>query len=397
MVLGAILAGVPTASATGLVSAQLPTERFILADAGTLDGAAMFQTLGAWLALFAMIFWIGGVIWEAWILPPSATPDGELATAIEAAARRFRTLAPYALGLALVADIDAIRFGSFWWLRQLVVAAALLLTIQAARRGAVSGPGSATPAGGEVTARSTTLDWRGELAATLRGVGELPDRVVLGWRRLRPIGRLDVALGGALIVAFALSDQMAGVPATQTSYAFLVDLLQLLAEAAWLGGLFYLAVVLLPVSLHLAPRQRARLLSLGLPEFGAFALVAGVLFVIAGALNAKLHLSSVQQVLATTYGRTFIVELELFLIMVAVSAYLVLYLRPRLALELGNGSRLVAPGAVAAREPMEMNVSTKRRTAAAARRTRQPMGNPPASAGSRLRGRASRTRRMSRR
>ena len=90
-----------------------------------------------------MIFWVGGVIWEAWILPPSATPDGELAAAIEAAARRFRTLAPYALGLALVADIDAIRFGSFWWLRQLVVAAALLLAIQAARRGAVSGPGGA--------------------------------------------------------------------------------------------------------------------------------------------------------------------------------------------------------------------------------------------------------------
>jgi copper transport protein len=88
----------------------------------------------------------------------------------------------------------------------------------------------------------------------------------------------------------------------------------------------------------MVPYQRARLLTLGLPRFGPLAMVAAVVLVAAGALDATLRLTSPQQVLTTPYGRTLFVGFELFLILVAVGGYIGLYLRPRLASELGEES-----------------------------------------------------------
>ncbi len=212
--------------------------------------------------------------------------------------------------------------------------------------------------------------------ATLQGVGALPDRVVAGWRRLEWLGRLELLLAGTLIVAFALSSDSAGVPAALASYAFFVYMLQLLAAGAWLGGLFYLAIILLPVSLRLNARQRARMLALDLDAFGALALVGAAIFAVTGALNAKIRLGSIQDLLATTYGRTFIVEFELWLIMVAISAYLVLYLRPRLAMEVGDETR-TTPASTAGSDLVEIGAGARSASGSRKRGNSSTASEPP--------------------
>src|SRR5215469_10944859 len=74
-------------------------------DTNTLDGPTIAQGSATFLALLFMTFWVGGVIWETWILSPTGARDPDLAAAARAATRRFRRLAPYALMGVLVGDV----------------------------------------------------------------------------------------------------------------------------------------------------------------------------------------------------------------------------------------------------------------------------------------------------
>ncbi|MGZ3715844.1 MAG: copper resistance CopC family protein, partial [Ktedonobacterales bacterium] len=78
---------------------------------GTLDGPTTFQAITTWLALLFMTFWVGGLIWQTWVLPPTSgdgSRDPDLTTAPRAAAERFSRLAPIALMLILVADVGIV-------------------------------------------------------------------------------------------------------------------------------------------------------------------------------------------------------------------------------------------------------------------------------------------------
>ncbi len=125
-------------------------------------GPILLQALATWLALLGMTFWLGGLIWETWVLTPGASDDPDLVRASWVASRRFRRLVPYALGTVLLADVAMVlgqaaaltgnwssafapsslqsilfgsHFGLFWWMRQAVVLAALGLRGLSARRG----------------------------------------------------------------------------------------------------------------------------------------------------------------------------------------------------------------------------------------------------------------------
>jgi copper transport protein len=374
----------------------------------SIDAPTAVQGLGTFLALLLMTFWVGGVIWETWILPPNGARDPDLMRAARRSARRFARLAPYALGGVIVADVlmilgqsaelagtwqgavspallGAILFGSnfgmFWWSREVVALAALLLAIKMLRHeGSRSAQGALTLLPPRQVALTYEVpDWRRELLATVRAVRHLPRRLVRGWRGRSGMGQIECLLAGALLVAFALSGHAAAVPAKEFLYAITVDLLHLLCQAAWVGGLFYIGVVLIP-ALH-APRipasadqdsgapgdhrddaltnghamdestgaiadtapldvatplGRARVLALGLPEFSAVAIVCAVTLAATGSLNTSIHLDSITQFLTTSYGRTLAIKIELFLVMVGISFYHAFILRPRLTRELNQ-------------------------------------------------------------
>ena len=332
-----------------------------LADASSsgLDAPSIAQAVFTWLALLGMVFWVGGVIWETWILPSGLARDGALREAALASERRFRRLAPIALIVVLVADIGMIlaqsaelagdftgavsppllravlfgsRFGAFWWMRELVALAALTLTLAAIKRG--------LPLGREASGATlpTTADddgaiagWGHELLLTLRRIPQLPGRLVAGLRARTLTGAALVLLAGALIVAFALSGHAAAVPNNELAYALAVDLLHLVCNAAWVGGLLYISLIFVPALARLDVRSRARVLALGLPEFGAVAILSAFLLALTGSLNTTIHLSSIQQFLTTAYGRTLFVKIELFLLMVGISAWHAFRVRPQLA------------------------------------------------------------------
>ncbi|HEX6543199.1 MAG TPA: copper resistance protein CopC [Ktedonobacterales bacterium] len=354
------------------------------ASSSGLDAASIAQAIFTWLALLGMVFWVGGTIWETWILPSTLARDGALTLAAQAAEMRFRRMAPIALIVTLLANIGMIlaqaaglagdvagaislpllrailfgsRFGTFWWMREVVTLAALALTLLATRRRLpLSRPlssGARTPATDE--GEGAITGWGHALLATLRGISRLPWRLVAGVRARTALGLVLVVLAGALIAAFALSGHAAAVPSNELAYALAVDLLHLVCNAAWVGGLLYISLVFVPALARLDVRTRARVLALGLPEFGAVAILSAFLLAATGTLNTTIHLTSIAQFLTTAYGRTLFVKIELFLLMVGISAWHAFRVRPQLAYVLAEqeaatpaGSRVAIPVPAAA-------------------------------------------------
>lgn len=331
---------------------------------GGLDGPTWLQTIGTWLALLFMTFWVGGLIWETWILSPAMEKDADLRAAALASARRFRRMTPWALGLVLLADVLIVlalgaelaggwsglvappllgailfgsKFGTFWWMRQVVAGAALVMAVLEVR-GATYAVGWRSP-GAERWQRApveepkTLLGW---LPWTLAAVRAFPGALARGWRTRGAWGRAQLILGAALLVAFALSGHAAAVAPGELPYALSVDLLHLVGNAAWVGGLLYIAAVLVPALQQLSAGQRVRVLMRGLPHFSALALVTVVLLAATGTLNTTIHLTSIVQFVTTTYGRTLAIKITLFLTMAGVSAYHAFWLRPRLVHAMGQ-------------------------------------------------------------
>ena len=350
------------------------------ASSSGLDAPSIAQAIFTWLALLGMAVWVGGVIWETWILPSGLTRDGALREAALAAERRFRRLAPIALIVVLVADIGMIlaqsaelagdftgaisppllqavlfgsRFGTFWWMRELVALAALIVTLLATRGNLAL---SRQPASDTLPATSADAEniagWGHEVLLTLRGISRLPGRLVAGLRARTPLGAALILLAAALIVAFALSGHASAVPTSELAYAMAVDLFHLTCNAAWVGGLLYISLVFVPALAGLDVRTRARVLALGLPEFGAVAILSAFLLAATGTLNTTIHLTSIDQFLTTAYGRTLFVKIEIFLLMVGISAWHAFHVRPQLAQALAKDGALTSAGspvAVAAR------------------------------------------------
>src|SRR5262249_38533658 len=173
----------------------------------------------------------------------------------------------------LRAVIFGSRFGTFWWLRQLAAGAALGLLLvgnrrgwspwrgeqqprhlaspaEAARNGAPDGaPARRLAIGGGAPAAASSAaipDWRREVLQVVRELPHLPARLAEGWRARSLAGRIDLLLAALLLLAFGLSGHAAAVPTDELAYALGVDLLHLLANAAWVGGIFYISGRLVP-------------------------------------------------------------------------------------------------------------------------------------------------------
>ena len=342
-----------------------------------LSGPVLLQILTTWLALLGLAFWLGGLIWETWILPPGTPHDPALAAASRLAARRFRRFVPYLLGIVLLADLGMVlgqeaelarswsgafapsllqavlfgsRFGLFWWLREVGAFIALVLALIIPRSGWSvwrPNPERDTNVATADTTSQAFPDWWHAVLGALRRLPHLPGQLATGWRGRSWLGRLELLLGALLLLAFALSGHAAAVADAEVGYAVSVDVLHLLGNAAWVGGLLYIGFVLMPTLGLLSERQRARVLALGLPQFSALAIISAVVLASTGSLNTSIHLTSLQQFLTTPYGWVLAVKIEFFLLMVAISAYHAFHLRPHLVAALIHRQ----PVAVSAKEP----------------------------------------------
>jgi putative copper export protein len=343
------------------VPAVLPTGHFPgAAGNGTLsdfNGYTVAQTLMTWFALLCLTFWVGGVIWEIWILAPGQQRDADLREASRLAGRRFQRLIPAVLILLLLADLGIVlaqaaalagdwsgafslplllvilfqsRFGEFWWMRQIVVGLALVLTILARHKGWRPETQSEEKKDNEALDLPYLPDWSQAVLASLRDIRHLPRQLVRSWQAASWYRRLEGGLGAILLLAFALSGHAAAVPSPQIWYSLGSDLLHLVGDTVWVGGLFYIGAILIPVLFRLPTPRYARVLALGLPAFSALAIITVIVLAATGSLNTTVHLTAFDQFWTTLYGRTLTVKIALFLVLIVISAYHAFFLRTQL-------------------------------------------------------------------
>ena len=176
--------------------------------------------------------------------------------------------------------------------------------------------------------------WRLVMGMALLGYG--------AWRWRSP-ARTDwtpgVLNGGLLLAGEALGSHgaetrgLAGLPIGMVS-----DMLHLVATAAWVGGLIYLAAVLLPVLRRGDPALAERLLGRVVPRFSNLALISVAVLVVTGLINLALHTLDPQAIISSESGQVLIVKHLLFLPLLALGALNHQVFRPRLA-------ALLVPGA----------------------------------------------------
>jgi len=128
----------------------------------------------------------------------------------------------------------------------------------------------------------------------------------------------------------------------QFSYT-LVVLIHILAAIIWLGGMFFIAIVMVPVLRRLEPPQkRIEVLSATATRFRAISWIAILVLLITGVLNAINHGVTMQKIstgefFSSNFGKILILKLILVFAMLVLSAIHDFILGPRL-IELLNSS-----------------------------------------------------------
>lgn len=129
-------------------------------------------------------------------------------------------------------------------------------------------------------------------------------------------GRLEWLLAGVLLASIALT----GHAQEEEGWALLVhgaaDALHLLAAGLWLGGLTVLVILLADSARRLddeAPRR-------ALVRFSTTGIVAVVVLLSTGFVNAVFLVGAPAALLSTGYGRVLLAKIALFLLMVALAA-----------------------------------------------------------------------------
>jgi copper transport protein len=99
------------------------------------------------------------------------------------------------------------------------------------------------------------------------------------------------------------------------------NLLHLLATAAWIGGILYFVVILLPVLRGLADNSRGALLRETITRFSQMALVTVPLVALSGTVIYLAEQPSVESTLNTGYGREVLIKVGLLFVLMIPASY----------------------------------------------------------------------------
>lgn len=298
-----------------------------------LVGSAPFlcvpQVLSEWVVFAMTAAWVGGLFWLVYIIEGAAQRDARLVPTAIATAQRFRRVSFLVLAIFLLANIGYIigqallaggsvgsafsptiwggillhsRFGLFWLLREILALLILLLLVLFPERPA------------------TPENWRPPTLAR----------------------SLNMLLALLLLVAMAFSGHAAAAEQAGSIKAFAIpiDWLHLLAMSLWVGGLLFIALVLFPITWAMPSTERAYAWTRLMPRFSGIALACVAVAALSGSYNTDVHLTSWSQFLDTAYGRTLIIKILIFCVMIGISALHAFRIRPALARELGAWDRL---------------------------------------------------------
>lgn len=136
-------------------------------------------------------------------------------------------------------------------------------------------------------------------------------------------------LGALIALTIAFSGDTAQLSQAHVT-AIILGWLHLLAQAAWIGGVAYLGLILLPLLPAIEPEVRGSLLVNLLRYYVPLLLAALGLLLLSGIFSIETTISSASQLLDDPYGRTVLVELLLFTLILIFTAYSFFYLLPAL-------------------------------------------------------------------
>ncbi len=287
---------------------------------GQVDGPTLFNLIAITLVELGAVFWVGAQLWLVFVLQPVSDDHKEQSKTNQQVQLRFERLFSFpTLLMLLLANIGVLlgqalnftggqwgpafaptllsnlatsgRFGPFWMMREIVIGAALLLSLY-----------------------MPFFKHRPKVINS-----------ILPWANL--------ILGLALFIAITMSSHAAAVSKSVVFYAVPIDWLHLLAAAFWVGGMMYIATTYLPV-IHRAPiAEQARSLITTLPYYTPWAIVGVAIMAVTGPFSATFHLISWAQFITTAYGRALMVKILLVGALLTTSAIHVGVLRPRLKKE----------------------------------------------------------------
>jgi copper transport protein len=285
---------------------------------GHLDGPTLLSLVMITLVDLGVVFWVGAQLWYSFILQLHDDANQDQHHADRRALRRFeRFFALPVLVILLLANVGVLigqglviangqwsqalslstlqglasgsQFGTYWTMRIVVVLIALAIAIFAVVK----------------RERSRVIDG------------------VMSW--------CNLILALALLIAVALSGHASAVSSNVQVWSVLGDWLHLLAASLWIGGIFYVAVIYLPILRECLPRERTRILFATLARFSPLAIAGVIIMAVTGPLNAIMHMDAFSQLITTAYGRSLLLKALLVVVLLATSAVHVFWLRPRLA------------------------------------------------------------------
>ena len=140
-----------------------------------------------------------------------------------------------------------------------------------------------------------------------------------------------------------LEPALSGHGSTQSPVALLfpTNVLHVAAVSAWFGGLVALVLVVSRATRELEPPDRSRLLAAVLARFSQLALIAVIVILASGLVQAYVLVRHPHALLDTAYGRAVLIKFCLLLVLIGVGAYNRLRSVPRLERVAAGGE---APG-----------------------------------------------------
>ncbi len=289
---------------------------------GFPDGPTLASLLAHWLELLATVVWVGAVSISALVF--ARTAPGAEQPAAEAERRRLGRLVRAAV---------------------LVLAASSLVVLLLLAYGQAGNDWGATFTGSSLSnvfsAQYGKLWIARQLLLVLVLAGSLvplrfatPRVAAVGFVAGSP---LLFTLGLIYLYLLAASGHAASVDigglagSHLLSASVLIDWTHLLADALWLGGQIYIAVVLIPVlQLRREPGRNTQAFLAMLNRFSPIAYLSIAIFTLSGGFNGKVHIPSWYAYFHSVYGWTLTIKVALIGLMMLTSAYTVYGLRPRI-------------------------------------------------------------------
>lgn len=160
----------------------------------------------------------------------------------------------------------------------------------------------------------------------------------LAYDRLAQAHWLALAAALGLIAAIAWTGHAGATPGEMGNLHLMVDVLHLMAAAAWIGGLVSLAL-LLAAARNIRAAAWAPLARDAAERFSTLGIISVVTLMVTGIVNAWILVGSFHALVMSGYGRLLMLKIAVFGIMLVFAAANRFWLTPQLAYSSANAAQ----------------------------------------------------------